>query len=116
MRSRPFMQGLSKSLNVVFKGTFYPFALRQMKSLALHKLAFLLLTIITWLRLTVHSSDIKCHILTSSPQLKLGDSPRHREGFLFRRGVPGLAFTAPPQASNTVSPTAWMFFAALRSL
>jgi hypothetical protein len=57
------MQGLSKSLNVVFKETFYPFALRLMKSLALHKLAFLLLIIITWLRLTVHTSDIKCHIM-----------------------------------------------------
>ena len=64
------MQGLSKSLNVVIKGTFYPFALRQMKSLALHKLAFLLLTIITWLRLTVHSSDIKCHIIMSTTQSK----------------------------------------------
>src|SRR6266566_7019866 len=68
MRSRPFMQGLSKSLNVVFKETFYPFALRLMKSLAFHKLAFLLLTIITWLRLTVHTSDIKCHIIMSTTQ------------------------------------------------
>src|SRR5215470_3290939 len=58
-------------------------------------------------------------IVTSSPKLVLGASPSHEEAFLLRRGLPGLAFTAPgltasPQAA-TVSPTARMFFAALIS-
>src|SRR6266702_6588550 len=48
------------------------------------------------------------------------DSWSHLQGFLFHRSLPERALarpglTASPQASNTVSPTAWMFFAALIS-
>ena len=50
---------------------------------------------------------------------RAGDSSDHSLGFLLRRGVPGLVFTAPgltasPQAA-TASPAANTLFAALIS-
>jgi hypothetical protein len=57
--------------------------------------------------------------LTSSACSRTADSSRHREAFLLRGVLPGLAFTAPgltdsPQAV-TASPAAKMFLAALIS-
>src|SRR6266849_3013029 len=73
----------------------------------------------TCIRAPLHPAETM-HKLTSSPWLKPWDSHPHEWGFLFHRSLPERALarpglTASPQASNTVSPTACIFFAAFTS-